>query len=314
MKISVCLAIYNGEKYIEKQLLSILNQTRLPDEIVITDDSSIDYTLSIIDDIKNKFDNIEWKIVKNDNRLGFAQNFIKSISLSTGGYVFLSDQDDIWEPNKVSDMVSIMDHNKNIALLFSSYRCIDKNDAIINFRYRVTNNLLFNIKSNLFRLIKYPYKLFVKSMNVAGMSMCIRRECLHAFYKLDLSNINYHDLFLALFASINDSLYFYNKKLVNYRMHDGNTIGLNNALGIKEDRIDWIKKNIGSQIMMKEFIDTNNLVDKFDCIKRVIDYNTSRLSYLTNKDLFGLLGSVWHFVEYPSLLSFFGDLRYIIER
>ena len=97
-------------------------------------------------------------------------------------------------------------------------------------------------------------------------------------------------------------------------MHDGNTIGLNNALGIKEDRIDWIKKNIGSQIMMKEFIDTNNLVDKFDCIKRVIDYNTSRLSYLTNKDLFGLLGSVWHFVEYPSLLSFFGDLRYIIER
>ena len=312
MKVSVCLATYNGEKYIEKQLLSILEQTCTVDEIVITDDCSTDNTLLIIDKIRNNCKDIKWLIVKNDIRLGFCHNFIKSIGLSTGDYVFLSDQDDIWEPNKVSDMVSLMDHNKDIDLLFSSYRCIDKNDTIIDFKYRVTNNLLFNLKSYLFKLIKYPYTSFVKSMNIAGMSMCIRRNCLDNFYKLDLSNIKYHDLFLALFASINDGLYFYNKELVNYRMHDDNTIGLNNAIGIKDDRIDWLKNNIDNQIMMKEYIDTNNLVDKFDCIKRVINFNSNRLVYLSKKCLFGLLGSIRYLVEYSSILSFFGDLKYII--
>ena len=65
MKISVVIATFNGEKYIEEQLLSIINQTYLPYEIIISDDNSSDHTLDIISNIKNSLSrNIKIKILK----------------------------------------------------------------------------------------------------------------------------------------------------------------------------------------------------------------------------------------------------------
>lgn len=95
--ISVCMATYNGEKYVAEQVFSILEQLGPSDEIIISDDGSKDRTIEILQDINDK----RVKIYRNIGEHGVSANFNNAVKHSTGDYVFFSDQDDIWEPNKV---------------------------------------------------------------------------------------------------------------------------------------------------------------------------------------------------------------------
>ena len=95
--ISVCIATYNGEKYIHEQIASILQQIGNDDEIVVSDDGSTDKTLDVV----RSFDaqNIHIYINKGDH--GYTPNFENALRNAHGDYIFLSDQDDIWMPDKV---------------------------------------------------------------------------------------------------------------------------------------------------------------------------------------------------------------------
>ncbi|MCD8291094.1 MAG: glycosyltransferase, partial [Prevotella sp.] len=97
MKVSVCIATYNGEKYIEEQIRSILSQLSDNDEVIISDDGSHDQTLSLIQSIGDK----RIKIFQNEGRHGFKYNFENTLKKVQGDYIFLCDQDDVWLPNKV---------------------------------------------------------------------------------------------------------------------------------------------------------------------------------------------------------------------
>ena len=98
--LSVALATYNGQKYIKGQILSILTQTLPPDEIVVSDDCSNDETLSIVTDISLLYKGI-LVLLENDKNVGYTQNFSKALSACNGDIILLSDQDDIWLPNKI---------------------------------------------------------------------------------------------------------------------------------------------------------------------------------------------------------------------
>ena len=95
-KISVCIATFNGEKYISSQLDSILNQVVPVHEIIISDDMSTDNTIEIIKNCNNPI----IKIFINKERLGVAKNFENAIKHANGDFIFLCDQDDIWLKNK----------------------------------------------------------------------------------------------------------------------------------------------------------------------------------------------------------------------
>jgi glycosyltransferase involved in cell wall biosynthesis len=95
MKLSVAMCTYNGAQYIEKQLLSILNQELPINEIVICDDGSNDDTLEKVENIAANYQDVAWKILQNAPQLGVTKNFEKAITLCTGDIIFLSDQDDI---------------------------------------------------------------------------------------------------------------------------------------------------------------------------------------------------------------------------
>ena len=99
--VSVVIATYNGEKYIVKQLESIRNQTRKPDEVIIVDDRSNDNTFKIVKEYIQQYALRNWRIYLNDCNLGYKGNFQKGIELATGKYIFLCDQDDEWERNKI---------------------------------------------------------------------------------------------------------------------------------------------------------------------------------------------------------------------
>lgn len=101
LKISVCLASYNGEKYIKEQLDSILPQLSQNDEVIISDDGSTDKTIDVV----RNFNDLRIKIVENNLGKGYSRNFENAINNASGEYIFLSDQDDFWMPNKVELML-----------------------------------------------------------------------------------------------------------------------------------------------------------------------------------------------------------------
>lgn len=103
LKISIAMATYNGGKYLREQLDSFLVQTRLPDELVITDDCSTDDTLTIIQAFASKAP-FEVRCTKNEKNLGYTGNFNEALIKTNGDLVFLSDQDDVWFPEKLERM------------------------------------------------------------------------------------------------------------------------------------------------------------------------------------------------------------------
>ena len=96
--ISVCMATYNGEKYIRQQLCSIISQIGEGDEVIISDDGSTDSTLDIV---RNMADG-RIRIVEGPCRQSPTLNFENALSHVKGDYIFLADQDDVWLPGKVS--------------------------------------------------------------------------------------------------------------------------------------------------------------------------------------------------------------------
>ena len=95
--ISVCMATYNGEKYIELQLRSILPQLSEDDEVIVSDDASTDQTLDVV----RRLNDNRIKIVHHETDHGYTRNFENALKYAKGDYIFLSDQDDEWLPEKV---------------------------------------------------------------------------------------------------------------------------------------------------------------------------------------------------------------------
>jgi glycosyltransferase involved in cell wall biosynthesis len=100
-RISIALATYNGGRYLRDQLDSFANQSLLPDELVACDDGSSDNTLAILEDFAATAP-FSVHIHRNERNLGYPANFGKALSLTAGDLVFLSDQDDVWLPEKLA--------------------------------------------------------------------------------------------------------------------------------------------------------------------------------------------------------------------
>lgn len=115
MKLSIAMATYNGAQYLEEQLDSFLAQSRLPSELVVSDDRSSDMTIEILERFKSRAP-FPVRISQNEVNLGHEINFSKAIDLCEGEIIFLSDQDDVWLPSKLAVVEGIF-IKENWALL-----------------------------------------------------------------------------------------------------------------------------------------------------------------------------------------------------
>lgn len=106
--ISVCVATYNGEKYLQEQLDSILIQLAPDDELIISDDFSTDKTRSILDSYRA---DPRIKLLEGPQK-GIIKNFEHAINQASGDLIFLADQDDVWLPDKVADTKAKFDEKK----------------------------------------------------------------------------------------------------------------------------------------------------------------------------------------------------------
>lgn len=231
MLISVAMCTYNGAKYIEEQLRSILDQTHSVDEIVICDDGSSDETMSIINRIKGETSGPIRTYVNHPN-LGVCSNFEKAIKLCKGDIIFLSDQDDIWLPNKVERIVKWFCDNPGKEVVFSNASFIDSegNDY-------ASDRSLFQVVGMTDKAVNYLEKgfaleLFLKNNRATGATMAIRRTIISSL-KVDPSATSknakpLHDELISLLAIERDSLGCISVPLTQYRIHSGQDCGMGN--------------------------------------------------------------------------------------
>ena len=190
--ISVCLASYNGEKYIKEQISSILMQLSDDDELIISDDGSTDLTLSII----NAFDDKRVKIFYNGqyaDRHKFSRshykvtsNFENALQHVSGDYIFLADQDDVWFSCKISVVISALQDNK---LVMSNYSIIDGDGILVEDSHYIKNPI---------------YNSFIKNiiyMPFHGCCMAFRKELLDEVMPFP-KDLIMHDNWIGLFASL----------------------------------------------------------------------------------------------------------------
>lgn len=135
MTISVCMGIYNGEKYIEEQLDTILHQTREPDEVILCDDGSSDRTIAIVQKfIEGNHLQGKWHLYCNEQNKGYPANFYYAMSLCTQDTVFLADQDDIWADTKLERMSAALEQYQEANAVCCKFGLVDaKGERIYSF-------------------------------------------------------------------------------------------------------------------------------------------------------------------------------------
>lgn len=208
--ISVCMASFNGSKYIEQQLESILIQLGPVDEVVIVDDASKDDTAS---KIKN-FNDPRIKLIENVHNVGVVSSFEKSLSLALGDFIFLCDQDDIWFPNKVSKMMDFFSKNSEVTLCLSDASIIDD---------------IGNVKANTYfeqrGLFKHSVLSNIIKNKFLGCSIAFKKSMLCNILPIP-SKIPAHDMWIGLINEIYGKSAFINEPLFQYRRHSENVTSM----------------------------------------------------------------------------------------
>lgn len=206
--ISVCIATHNGEKYIKEQLDSILCQLSPEDEVVISDDGSTDSTLEIIKGYRDPRIKIFSKVHTlkgTKSHYYVAMNFENALKQVKGDYIFLSDQDDVWYPNKVKTCLKLLNEYD---MVLHNLECVDGD----------LNPLNRNIYNNSFR----PKNYLMRAGKHYGCALAFRSILLKNILPFP-QRLVLHDFWIGIIGEICGRFIFLNKPLIKYRIHETNT-------------------------------------------------------------------------------------------
>jgi len=300
--ISVALATYNGEKFIFEQLSSILNQTVLVDEVIITDDHSKDKTISIIKKFIDDNQLLNWNVFVNEKKLGFSSNFFEAVKKTKGDIIFLADQDDVWENNKVERMTSVMDNNNNIKLLSSNFKLIDGNNNKINKRYSIRQNKLKN------KISKVPFSYFIGNSDYLGCSMCFRKELrdiLNSHKNIELNLSLGHDWYFSIVSAAIGDFFVINEPLFKRRIHGNNSsmAELRKTTFVSSTRSKRIKYLsqiiIAHKVVLNNYLTQNKINESNKGkLRSMIHFNKKRLNFIKSKNIFIWLSLLFNFNKY----------------
>lgn len=211
---SVCIATYNGEKYIREQLASILPQLGEDDEIIVSDDSSTDDTLTVLKQLADP----RIKIYPHQTFHSPIFNFEHALKEVRGDIVFLSDQDDIWLPDKVNV----------VAKAFEEHGCdIVVSDAVIvDDRLGTLHESFFEFYKSRPGLLKNIYR-----NRYLGCTMAVKKRILEKALPFP-RNIAMHDMWIGLIGELFGKTVFIDDKLILYRRHSNTlTTGKHASIG-----------------------------------------------------------------------------------
>ncbi len=256
MKISVAICTYNGSKYLAKQLDSILQQDHyLPDEIVVCDDISNDATNEILRHYEQLYPSI-FKVFINETNLGSNKNFEKAITLCTGDFLFLSDQDDVWKKDKIVKTMRVFEQNSTAEAVFSNADLIDGADNLI--ANKTIWNSVFFLENELPKPIDF-FDLIAKNGNViTGATLCMKKD-VKAFI-FPFPTTIFHDEWIAQLLALRNTIAYSTEFLISYRIHENQQVGMKNK--DKLNKINRKKRIILGLLPPKTYNDYRLLLKK----------------------------------------------------
>lgn len=256
--IDIIMATYNGEKYIREQLDSIISQSYKKWKIIIHDDGSCDNTVDIIKDYAQKYPEKIKYIDDNVKTGGAKNNFAYLLNFVTSDYIMFSDQDDVWENNKVEKAI------KTIKSMERKYGDIP---VLVHGDLMVVDSELNLINSSMFKMQKLNKKkssfrdLLVQN-NITGCTVIINKKLAEMGKNIPKEAIM-HDWWLALIAAAFGKIGFMDNAGILYRQHENNTEGAKNIGSLK-----YITKKIANKTeirntLMLTYMQAEAFIERF---------------------------------------------------
>lgn len=303
--VSIVMTTYNGTRFVIQQLDSIRTQTRPADEVLILDDRSTDDTISLLKEYKEQYQLDTWKIIENDQNMGWKRNFIKGFEMAAGDIIFCADQDDIWYPEKLKIMTGIMEEHPEINVLASNLEPFyegEQADKLAEFYIR-------DYGQDYLSRVKFD-KMWMEVQR-PGCALCFRKSFLPLMYIVWEENCA-HDAALWETGVASQSLFIVNEPLIHYRRHS-ETHSPSNAKNFDVRRhivlitVERIRK------MIKNNGQLNLSGDNLTFANQMLKFYERRLRIMDKRKILPFAMLLPSVTMYPSVLSYFADIYSAIK-
>ena len=260
--ISVALCTYNGAKFLPMQLESIKQQSMPVDELIVCDDASTDETIAILTKFKASV-SFAVSIHQNKANLGSSKNFEKCLGLCTQEVIFLCDQDDVWEKEKVETMCRYLVENPTKNAVFT-------NAIIINQNGFPTGKTSFDVIQFTEELQQkwqdgWAFDILVRGYVVTGAALALKKSAIPRVLPVpNLIPELIHDGWISLLLSIHNEIGFIEKPLLRYREHLSQQVGLKGQ-GKRVTLLDRFSRARGEKLLrlQKKHYDCQRLLTYF---------------------------------------------------
>jgi glycosyltransferase involved in cell wall biosynthesis len=206
MRISVCMATYNGARYLREQLESILIQMDRLDEMIVVDDGSSDDTVAMLRALGDG----RVKLLLNERNHGPIRSFERALEQARGDLVLLADQDDVWLPGKRDAIVAAFERHPSAQVVVSDAQVIDAHGSLSMPSFMATRG---GFRPGLFSTLwKNRY---------LGCAMAVRRQALAAALPIP-RRVPMHDMWLGTVGSLIGDVVYLSTALIRYRRHGDN--------------------------------------------------------------------------------------------
>lgn len=285
MRISIAMATFNGENFVNLQLKSIIMQTLKPDEIVIVDDCSSDSTIDIINNFKKEYSTIDWVIIKNKENLGWKKNFQKAILATTGDLIFLCDQDDFWYKHKIGIMANCLIQNDTVELVSGLYK-----KSILDEKYVESDLKSYDIDSvkNL-RKMNFDNNFYM--INYPGCNLAFKKDLKDYFSLKYFSGKRPHDEHVWIISKLRETAFLLEEETMIWNRHEKSATkkkksNKNVKLEFIEDKINCIDD---TNEIMKNISISKDLNQKIEIIEKVQSFLILRKKFLISPSMVNLL-------------------------
>lgn len=252
-QIDILLATYNGEKYLKEQLDSILNQTYTNFRLLISDDCSKDYTRQILKEYEKKDSRI--KLFFQEKNLGYVKNFEFLLTKVENEIYALSDQDDVWNKDKVEKTYNKLKKD-NADLAFTDLEVVNEKLEIM---YPSFNNYMMLSR----KIEKYvdDYKMQYLYNCVTGCTLMSKKAFLDKIIPIPTdSKYVIHDTWIGLIVALYGKVTYLNETTIKYRQHGSNQVG-SNHISHKFTKLEQVR-NLFIDVkyqLFKTYVNNNNV-------------------------------------------------------
>lgn len=218
-EVSVALCTYNGEEHLAEQLRSILAQSVLPDEIIISDDGSSDGTLAMV---RRELAPVAARVRILEGRAGgVTANFARALAACRGEIILLSDQDDRWATDRVRDTRDLFRARAELDFLFADAELVDGAGRPLGFG--LFDALEFSAPERIAVHNGHGMEVFIRRNVATGATSALRRRLVERARPFPEEWL--HDEWLAIIAAATGTIDVHGSRVIDYRQHGSNVVG-----------------------------------------------------------------------------------------